>query len=91
MTAPPAATIKIEEMPEDMKAFAISTAQDALEKLNSEKDVASHIKKEFDRKYHSGTWHCFVGRNFGSFVTHETNHYIYFYLGQIAFLIFKSG
>ena len=32
-----------------------------------------------------------VGRNFGSYVTHETKHFIYFYLGQVAILLFKSG
>ena len=62
------------------------------------------------------TWHCIVGRNFGSYVTHETRlveiliydnnigsyicvvlmyqifrHFIYFYLGQVAILLFKSG
>jgi hypothetical protein len=29
--------------------------------------------------------------NFGSYVTHETKHFIYFYLGQVAILCFKSG
>ncbi|RYG51950.1 hypothetical protein EON67_02305 [archaeon] len=48
------------------------------------------IKKEFDKKY-GPTWHCIVGRNFGSYVTHESKHFIYFYLGQIAVLLFKSG
>ena len=33
------------------------------------------------RKYNP-TWHCVCGRNFGSYVTHETKHFIYFYLGQ---------
>lgn len=46
--------------------------------------------KEFDKKYNP-TWHCIVGRNFGSYVTHETKHFIYFYLGQVAILLFKSG
>lgn len=53
-------------------------------------DVAAYIKKEFDRKYNP-TWHVIVGRNFGSYVTHETKHFIYFYLGQVAVLLFKSG
>lgn len=53
-------------------------------------DIAAHIKKEFDKKYNP-TWHCVVGRNFGSYVTHETKHFIYFYLGQVAILLFKSG
>merc|ERR1712167_538138 len=26
-----------------------------------------------------------------SYVTHETKHFIYFYLGQVAILLFKSG
>ena len=62
----------------------------ALEKYNIEKDIAAYIKKEFDKKYNP-TWHCIVGRNFGSYVTHETRHFIYFYLGQVAILLFKSG
>ena len=57
---------------------------------NIEKDIAAFIKKEFDKKYNP-TWHCIVGRNFGSYVTHETKHFIYFYLGQVAILLFKSG
>ncbi len=48
------------------------------------------VLQEFDKKYNP-TWHCIVGRNFGSYVTHETKHFIYFYLGQVAILLFKSG
>ncbi|XP_014749923.1 PREDICTED: dynein light chain 1, cytoplasmic [Sturnus vulgaris] len=69
---------------------ARTCATQALEKYNIEKDIAAHIKKEFDKKYNP-TWHCIVGRNFGSYVTHETKHFIYFYLGQVAILLFKSG
>lgn len=42
------------------------------------------------RQYH-GVWHCIVGRNFGSFVTNEAKHYIYFYQGQIAVCLFKTN
>lgn len=90
MTATPPATIKIAEMKDDMKEYAIAVAQEAMEQHRTEKEVASLIKKEFDRKYNP-TWHCFVGRNFGSFVTHEAQHYIYFYLGQMGVMLFKSG
>lgn len=51
-------------------------------------DIAAFVKQEFDKRFGT-TWHVIVGRNFGSYVTHETRHFIYFYLGQIAFLIFK--
>ena len=82
--------IKNVDMTEEMQGDAIATANEALDKFNIEKDIAAHIKKEFDRK-HNPTWHCVVGRNFGSFVTHETQHFIYFYVGQIAVLLWRSG
>ena len=84
------AVIKNADMAEDMQQDAIDCATQALEKYNIEKDIAAFIKKEFDKKYNP-TWHCIVGRNFGSYVTHETKHFIYFYLGQVAVLLFKSG
>jgi len=84
------AVIKNADMSEDMQQDAVDCASQALEKYNIEKDIAAYIKKEFDKKYNP-TWHCIVGRNFGSYVTHETKHFIYFYLGQVAILLFKSG
>merc|ERR1711863_120087 len=84
------AVIKNADMSEEMQQDAVDCATQALEKYNIEKDIAAYIKKEFDKKYNP-TWHCIVGRNFGSYVTHETRHFIYFYLGQVAILLFKSG
>ncbi|XP_048237321.1 uncharacterized protein LOC124119367 [Haliotis rufescens] len=84
------AVIKNADMSEDMQQDAVDCSTAALEKYNIEKDIAAYIKKEFDKKYNP-TWHCIVGRNFGSYVTHETKHFIYFYLGQVAVLLFKSG
>lgn len=84
------AVVKNADMSEDMQQDAIDVATQSLEKYNIGKDIAANIMKEFDKKYNP-TWHCIVGRNFGSYVTHETKHFIYFYLGQVAFLLFKSG
>ncbi|XP_071448721.1 dynein light chain 1, cytoplasmic isoform X1 [Hetaerina americana] len=84
------AVIKNADMSEEMQQDAVDCATQALEKFNIEKDIAAYIKKEFDKRYNP-TWHCIVGRNFGSYVTHETRHFIYFYLGQVAVLLFKSG
>lgn len=84
------AVIKNADMAPAMQEEAIRTSLTALEKFNIEKDIAAYIKKEFDKKF-APTWHCIVGRNFGSYVTHETKHFIYFYLGQVAILLFKSG
>ncbi|KAI8561689.1 hypothetical protein RHMOL_Rhmol04G0359900 [Rhododendron molle] len=82
--------IKSADMKEDLQREAVDIAIAAFEKHNVEKDVAEAIKKEFDRK-HGATWHCIVGKNFGSYVTHETNHFVYFYLDSKAVLLFKSG
>ena len=82
--------VKNADMAEDMQQDTVDLATDAMEKFNVEKDIAAHVKKEMDKKF-PGTWHVIVGRNFGSYVTHETKHFIYFYFGQVAFLVFKSG
>ncbi|KAJ6794221.1 dynein light chain 1, cytoplasmic [Iris pallida] len=82
--------LKSADMKEEMQKEAIECAIAAFERHGVEKEVAEYIKKEFDRNY-GPTWHCIVGRNFGSYVTHETNHFIYFYLDSKAILLFKSG
>ncbi|XP_023596487.1 dynein light chain 1, cytoplasmic-like [Trichechus manatus latirostris] len=82
--------IKNVDMSEGMQEDAIECASQAQDRFSVEKDIAAHIKKEFDRKY-GPIWHCVVGRNFGSYVTHETKHFIYLYFGPVAILLFKSG
>lgn len=84
------AVVKNVDMSEEMQQDAISVATQALNRFNVEKDVAAFIKKEFD-KTHNPTWHCVVGRSFGAFVTHETKHFIYFYIGQVAVQLWKCG
>ena len=39
----------------------------------------------------SGTWHVVVGENYATNVVHATKHFIFFYIGPKAILIFKSG
>nr|CDS29171.1 dynein light chain [Hymenolepis microstoma] len=82
--------IKNADMESEMQNAAVNVAEEAFEKYNIEKDVASHIKKEFDKRY-LPNWHCIVGKHFGSYVTHEANHFIYMYLGNTAVLLFKTG
>lgn len=84
------AIIKNADMAENIQQDAVNIATEALKKFNIEKDLAAFIKREFDKKY-GPTWHCVVGRNFGSFVTHEVKNFIYFYLGQLAFLLWKTS
>ena len=66
------AVIKNADMSEEMQQEAVDVATTALSKYGIEKDVAAHIKKEFDKKYHP-TWHCIVGqRNSQHSTTHST-------------------
>ena len=74
----------------ELQQDATDWALQAFEKSgNTEQDVANFLKREFDKTY-SPAWHCVVGRNFGSYVSHESDHYIYFYVGQTAVLLFRS-
>lgn len=84
------AVIKSADMTEEMQQYSIQVAKEAMGQFTIEKEIAQHIKKEFDSR-HGSTWHCIVGRNFGSFVTHETKHFIYFYVGNLAVLLFKTA
>lgn len=56
------AVIKNADMSEEMQQEAVDVATTALSKYGIERDVAAHIKKEFDKKYHP-TWHCIVGQS----------------------------
>ncbi|KAF8241819.1 hypothetical protein K440DRAFT_212498 [Wilcoxina mikolae CBS 423.85] len=83
-------TVKSVDMSDEMSLAAQEVAKKAMKENNVEKDIAQMIKKDFDQKY-GNTWHCIVGRNFGSFVTHETKHFIYFYVGNLAVLLYKTA
>ncbi|KAI9752512.1 MAG: Dynein light chain [Lichina confinis] len=74
---------------EKVSQVGIHWTTDVGSNCSTEQDIAQYIKKEFDAKK-GATWHCIVGRNFGSFVTHESKHFIYFYLGHNAILLFKT-
>ncbi|VVT53761.1 uncharacterized protein SAPINGB_P003736 [Magnusiomyces paraingens] len=82
--------IKASDMADDMQSQIIELAQTAIQKYSVEKDIAGFLKKELDRNY-GATWHAVVGKNFGSYVTHESNYFLYFYVGPLAFLLFKTG
>jgi len=83
------AVIKCADMSKEMQQDAVDCATQALERFNFWKDIAAYIIKEFDKKYNP-TWQCIVGRDFGSCMTHENQHFIYFCLGQEAIILFKS-
>jgi dynein light chain LC8-type len=75
------------DMDAEMLRDAIDTAQAALAGVVTEADwrqrgddVVASIKGAFDKKY-GPTWHCVIGKNFGTKVTHESGRYCFFRLG----------
>ncbi|KAJ1941462.1 hypothetical protein FBU59_003492 [Linderina macrospora] len=83
-------TVKSVDMSEAMQNEIVALASKAFDENKLEKDIAAHVKREADRQF-GPTWHVVVGRNFGSYVTHETGNFIYFYVDHTAVLLFKSG
>ena len=35
-------------------------------------------------------WHVTIGKNFGCHAVHEKQRFVYFYIGQFAFLLYKA-
>ena len=70
------------DMPDDMLKDAIinvTTALDECENFDAEgHNVVADLKKYLDKTW-TPNWHVVIGRNFGSYVTHETRCFLYFY------------
>ncbi|XP_010541722.1 PREDICTED: uncharacterized protein LOC104815103 [Tarenaya hassleriana] len=79
------------DMPGFMQSHAFRCARrtfDSLDKFSS-KHMAFNLKKEFDKVY-GPAWHCIVGSNFGSFVTHSTGCFLYFSMEKLYILLFRT-
>jgi dynein light chain LC8-type len=87
---PPKVVIKEHDMSPGMQAMAVELAVNALSKFELERDMARYLKTQFDIRFQP-TWHCLVGRHFGSYVTYEDGAFIYFYIDKLAILLFRSG
>ncbi|NXU32440.1 DYL2 protein, partial [Thalassarche chlororhynchos] len=83
------AVVKDTDMSEEMQQRAMECVILAIEKYSVEREIADLIKREFEKKY-SPTWHCIVGRKFGSCVSHETKHFIFFLMCGVNILLFKA-
>ena len=56
---------------------------------NNFRQIAMDIKKDFDKRY-KPCWHCIVGENFKSFVTHEAKTFIFFEINGRSILYFSN-
>lgn len=89
ITAKP--VIKTTTMDQDLQDEVIRVAHEAIETEVNEQLIAGKIKKHFETKYHGLLWHCAVGRNFACFVTHEQSKFLYFYIGQMAVVLYATA
>eukprot|EP01060_Flectonema_neradi_P032261 TRINITY_DN5098_c6_g1_i1.p1 TRINITY_DN5098_c6_g1~~TRINITY_DN5098_c6_g1_i1.p1 ORF type:complete len:109 (+),score=24.23 TRINITY_DN5098_c6_g1_i1:44-370(+) len=83
------ATVRLTDMKYEMQQDVIDCAAHALQNFKEQKSIAQYIKKEFDAKYNS-KWHVVVGRDFGSYVTHEVKDFTYFFIDELAFLVWRT-
>jgi dynein light chain LC8-type len=83
--------IKTSTMEPEMQDEVILVAQQAMDSETNEQEIAARVKQHFEQKYHGMLWHCCVGRNFACFVTHEQSKFLYFYVGQMAVVLFATA
>jgi len=84
------AVVKNCDMPEEMMKEALEFTIEAQQVYNTDKEVAQAVRNKFVAKY-NGVWHCIIGPQFGAYTTYEEKHFCYFYVGQNALLLFKTG
>ncbi|XP_042894620.1 uncharacterized protein [Parasteatoda tepidariorum] len=81
--------IQAADMPIEMQRYAVISATQAIKLYSTEKHIAESIKQDFDQMYHP-TWHCIVGRNWGSCVTHSKQCYIRLAFRDLTILLYRS-
>ncbi|TPP67329.1 hypothetical protein FGIG_12127 [Fasciola gigantica] len=84
------ASVKSTDMPQEMQTEVIDIAKQAVKATQSDGDIASKIKAALDEKF-GETWHITVGSSFGSKVSHNEGHFIFFYLGTKAIQAYRFG
>ncbi|KER32486.1 dynein light chain type 1 [Opisthorchis viverrini] len=84
------ATVKVCDMNEQKKSKVVQLAQEAVSRFNSSKEIAGYLKTKLEEAY-EGNWHCIVGRDFGSKISQEEGNFIFFYIGDRAFQMYKFG
>ncbi|SCU95081.1 LADA_0G13322g1_1 [Lachancea dasiensis] len=86
----PQPVLKASDISPELKDAIFEISSKAVDSFSLEREIAGVVKKELDVK-HGNTWHVVVGKSFGSYVTHEKGHFMYFYIGPLAFIVFKTA
>jgi dynein light chain LC8-type len=82
------------DCPDDILDAAIAKARRLLAERPDPDEAGLQIATEF-KKYMDSTyepyWHVVCGRHFGCYAVHTAKRFIYFYIDNMAFLLYKSG
>ncbi|XP_015917086.2 uncharacterized protein [Parasteatoda tepidariorum] len=81
--------VQASDMALDMQRAAVHAASQAIRIYSTEKHIAESIKQDFDQLYHP-TWHCIVGRNWGSCVTHSKQCYVRMSYKDMTIMLYRS-
>ena len=77
------------DIPESMQEKTVLFVNQAMDKFQIEKDIATAVKKKCDEQF-GGTWHVVCGRNFGCSITHDTKFVLFFQIDLLHVILFKS-
>eukprot|EP00873_Tetraselmis_striata_P005312 jgi/Tetstr1/425576/TSEL_015997.t1 len=83
-------------MTTEFEKDAVQFSLEAFHTYKHMKDVAGHIKRSYDKKYPSngkatdGVYHCVVGKNFASAISHETRFYVHLMVETLHVILWKS-
>jgi dynein light chain LC8-type len=83
------AVVKISAMLPDHDQDCIDCAAEALRRFEEQRAIAHWMKRELDSKY-GAVWHVIVGHSFGSYVSHDDTSFVYFFIGDVGFLVWKT-
>ncbi|KAG6970540.1 hypothetical protein JG688_00004846 [Phytophthora aleatoria] len=84
------------DMKDDVLEDAIKHVTSRLAKYDTEEweknglAVCEEVKAHMDEAW-DPHWVVCIGRNFGSFVTHVTRNFVFFYYNEKAVMIYKAG
>eukprot|EP00941_MAST-03F_sp_MAST-3F-sp1_P001228 g1228.t1 len=87
------------DMPDDILQDAVTTAKTELEVIltedrnqglqNKGQELVKSLKKRFDEKW-GASWHVVCGKSFGCYATHQSSKFVYFYVGNVAFMFYQT-
>ncbi|XP_059647117.1 uncharacterized protein LOC132293595 [Cornus florida] len=86
------AIVRETDMPKEMQSQVMELAYQALDlhEVSDCQSIAHHIKQKLDEAY-GPAWHCVVGKDFGSCISHLCGSFIFFCVEMMEFLVFKDG